>query len=619
MSDLLGTLEIIVRGRLGELDKDLDSARKKAAKAGADAGDELEQQMSTSAGAARGHLSSVGKAAVAAGGLLASAGLAGMLHDAAMASSDLGEAQNANNVIFKNAAPTIDAFATSALKTLGLAEITVRTLAASVGGMFNAVGIESSTAAKMTTELITRARDVGSVFNESADVVTQAFGSALRGEAEPARRFGVFITADAIAAEALTSGLVKAQVNTVAVKDAQIQAEAAQKKYAEAVKAHGENSIEAANARDTLRSAEEKVLKSMQGSKVELDAAQKMQAAYQIVMRSTEVAAGDYANTQDSLANKTQRQSEAAKEASATLGESVAPLMSRITSLTMGLMDVFVKLPGPVQTGIAALLGIGVVAGPLGSLIGLFGALTGRTAAQAAANTAAGTTAAASSGGFFAMAAGLWATVAPFVPLMLAIGALIAIGVLLWKNWDTVMDVGRTVFGWLGGVAVGALRLLKDNLLYLLGPIGIVIKNIDSIKAAGSAVMDALPGIFRSGINAVIWLANRAIDVILAPLHALNKIPGIGRIVPDVPHIPSLDTGGVLTRPGVWMKNDYRPEVVAPVEQLGEMYQPDRGRRGDGGGLTLIVEGSLVTDRQVAELARKHLSDLVRTNGTPGF
>lgn len=479
-----GVIELVFRAKLDQLDKDMQAARSKATGAAEQMGSEVESKVTSK-------LSGAGKAALGLGATLASAGIAAKLKDAAMAASDLGEAQNANNVIFKDGAPTIDAFAKGALKNLGLAEITVRNLASSVGGMFNAVGLESSVATEMTTGLITRARDVGSVFNESAQVVTEAFGAALRGESEPARRFGVFLNADALAAEALSSGLVKAEVSTVAITDAQFKAEAATKAHAEAVRKHGANSAEAAAAAAAMEKAQEAVTKAMEGSKVELTDAQKMQAAYQIIMRSTEVAAGDYANTQDSLANKTQRNAEAQKEAAATLGESVAPLMSKLTGLTTDLMDIFVKLPGPVQTGIAALLGIGVVAGPLGSLIGLFTTLFGKTVAQAGANVAAGGTAAGASGGFFAMAAGLWATLWPILAVLGAI-ALIALGVyLVIKHWDTIKEATGAAWNWVKDhIAV----ILQTIFVLLTGGLGLavlaVVKNWDSIKAATAAAWD---------------------------------------------------------------------------------------------------------------------------------
>lgn len=423
------------------------------------------------------------------GAIWGSAKIAEGMFGAANAASDLGEAVNANNVIFKEGSGIIDAFAKGAINTVGLAEVTVRGLAAGVGGMFTAVGFEGKQAAGMTEELIKRAVDVGSVFNESADVVTQAFGSALRGEAEPARRFGVFLNADALAAEAMSSGLVKATVDVTKLKDAQLDSEKAQSAYNKAVKEHGPNSMQAREASVALEQAQGRVNKALEGSKTELTDAQKMQAAYQLVMRQTSQAQGDYANTSDSAANAQRRAKEAALEAKASLGESLAPILAEVSSLVAKVAGAFTELPGPVRTGVAALLGLAVVAGPLGSLVNLFGMLVPKAAASAAASTTAGTAAAASSGGFFAMAAGVWATLAPILAVIAAVAAIAGVVYIVIRNWDTIKEATGAAWNWILEHIRGIIQVL---MVVILGPIGAIAvaiwKNWDSIKEAAASL-----------------------------------------------------------------------------------------------------------------------------------
>lgn len=631
----LGVVEVVVRARLDQLEKDFGQARKSSGAAADRIGDEM-SGIGTKADAVGGRIGGIGKAAIAAGGLMASAGIAGKLSEAAHAASNLGEAQNANNVIFGSGAGVIDKFAATSLKTLGLAEITVRDLATGIGGMFNAVGIESARSAEMTTGLITRARDVGSVFNTTAQVVTEAFGSALRGESEPARRFGVFLTADAIAAEAMSSGLVKGAVDVLALGQAQIKAEDAVRKHAVAVKTFGEDSDQATKANLDMLQAQEAVTKALGGQKPVLTEAEKMQAAYAIVMRSTEVAAGDYARTSDSLANKTADATEATKEATASLGESVAPILTKLTSLTTDLMGGFTNLPGPVQTGVAALLGIAVLAGPIGSLIGLFGLLKGALVAHIGFSAAAGAASATSSGGFFAAAAGLWAMMAPIMPIVLAVVALIAIGVVLWRNWDTILAAGQAVFGWLGDVAVSALRFLKDNFLYLLGPIGLVIKHWDTLKAAGGAAVDWVVDKFRglvgfvSGIPGAIGGALRgAFDGLVNAFRSAwnwiaGRLNGVGFTIPDwvpgiggrqfrMPQLPILDTGGIVRSPTLaLLAANSRPEAVVPLDSFAAMG-------GRGGNVYITVEGSVMSERDLIDVVDRGFRDLGRTGRRGGL
>jgi hypothetical protein len=59
----------------------------------------------------------------------------------------------------------------------------------------------------MAASLVQRAADIGSAFNASGDEVTLAMRSALSGESEPMKRFGVFLSEARVQAEALALGL----------------------------------------------------------------------------------------------------------------------------------------------------------------------------------------------------------------------------------------------------------------------------------------------------------------------------------------------------------------------------------------------------------------------------
>lgn len=195
----------------------------------------------------------------------------------------------------------------------------------------------------------------------------------------------------------------------------------------------------------------------------------------------------------------------------------------------------------------------------------------------------------------------LWNLAMAANPIVLVIGviALLVAGLIavlaktgaLGDIWNWLKDVGGAVFGFLKDVGGGALNFLKDNFLYLLGPIGIIIKHFDTLRdAAGAAlgwIVDKFGGLigfitdipekigrllgnigeimkepFRLGINGIIWLLNRFIDVALAPLHVLNAIPGLGKVIPDVPKIPSLATGGRVLRGGLSWVGEEGPELA---------------------------------------------------------
>lgn len=120
-----------------------------------------------------------------------------------------------------------------------------------------------------------------------------------------------------------------------------------------------------------------------------------------------------------------------------------------------------------------------------------------------------------------------------------AIAGAIAIGVLLWKNWDTI----------------------KEKLAGIW----------ESIKETASKVWDGIVTAIKAPINAIIGAINLLI-------RGLNKIKfEVPKWVPllggkgwgfNIPEIPKLALGGVVTRPTLAMIGEAGPEVVVPLSKL---------------------------------------------------
>jgi hypothetical protein len=241
------------------------------------------------------------------------------------------------------------------------------------GAMFSSLGISTRDAATMAQELVARGRDIKSLYNaESTQSVLDAIRSAMAGETEPLRKFGVFLNEATINAKALSSGLVQADVDTVKLAQASARLEGAQRKAAEATADYGANSQQARAAQADLLAAEQALNNVMGGKVPELDAATKAQAIYQLVMEQSSIAAGDYARTQDSFANQAETNREKLTELAATFGERLLPVATQLLEVTGGLLDFFTRLPAPVQTGAVVLAAIAAAAGPL---IGALGTL----------------------------------------------------------------------------------------------------------------------------------------------------------------------------------------------------------------------------------------------------
>jgi len=237
----------------------------------------------------------------------------------------LGESVNAVNVVFKDGAPAILAFGENAARSVGLANSELNQLVTPIGALLGNFNIDGQAAADVTLELTNRAADLASVFNTEVPDALAAIGSALRGEQEPIRAYGVSLDEAAVAQKALSLGLA-----------------------------------------DTASA---------------LTPAAKGQARLQLILEQSAFAAGDFANTSDDAANKTKILAAEAENARASLGDSLLPAYESLLAVVpdlIGGLESLAPLFGVVASGAAGAVGPVVeVVGVLGDLVGLLGKLPG--------------------------------------------------------------------------------------------------------------------------------------------------------------------------------------------------------------------------------------------------
>jgi hypothetical protein len=207
------------------------------------------------------------------------------------------------------------------------------------------------------------------------------------------------------------------------------------------------------------------------------------------------------------------------------------------------------------------------------------------------------------------MATALW----PVLAIIAGIAALIAIGVLVVRNWDTIKAAASRVWNFVLGLIQGVWNWIKANwpllLAILLGPFGaavaVIVRNWDTIKGAISGVWQWIKSTFSTlaailtapfttaqhvieGVWDSIWskvqtvwgwikgkfdalggVASRAADALKGPINAVirgwNAIefkvpemdplgsfgPSIGGQTIGLPNIPLLAAGGSVLRTGL--------------------------------------------------------------------
>jgi hypothetical protein len=225
--------------------------------------------------------------------------------DSIKAASNLGESMNAVQVVFGNAAGGILKFGETASKTVGMSQSAFNSFAVQFAGFTKQIAGANGDVGQVTQELTTRIADFASVMNLDVPRAAQIFQSSLAGSTEPIRAFGIDLSAAAVEAFALSTGMAK--------------------------------------------------------SKGEMTEAIKVQARYQLLMQETSNTAGDFANTSDSLANRQRILAAEFENVKAKIGEGLIPVMEGLLGVVGPVFDAFNKLPAPVRefgTLIAVSLGV---------------------------------------------------------------------------------------------------------------------------------------------------------------------------------------------------------------------------------------------------------------------
>ena len=213
-------------------------------------------------------------------------------------------------------------------------------------------------------------------------------------------------------------------------------------------------------------------------------------------------------------------------------------------------------------------------------ILSKLGLMTGATAAQAAATEGATVAQGGLNAAFSAN---------PIGAVVLAIGALIAAGVLIVKNWDTIKSAFSTTWGW-----------ISDRFSDLVGFVQGLPK---AFASAAGAITDALTGPFKSAFNGIADLWNHTVGAL--SFKTPDWVPVIGGKGWDFPDMPKFHDGGPVA-PAL-----AQGTPIAAMLLAGEEVNPI-GRTGGGGGVTVHVHvaGSVIAERDLGRV----VADALRKN-----
>ena len=147
----------------------------------------------------------------------------------------------------------------------------------------------------------------------------------------------------------------------------------------------------------------------------------------------------------------------------------------------------------------------------------------------------------------------------PIGLVVTAIAGLIAIIVVLWRNWDTVTKKTKQFWRAIGG-GKGAIRIIMGPLGILIGAAIDLAKNWDSTKSVWENVWGAMKRSAAATVNSVIGGINEMIKVI-------NKIPGV-----NVPVIAKVDWGSVPSTAPAKKISKSNPQLGSMVNYAPKNY-----------------------------------------------
>jgi hypothetical protein len=352
----------------------------------------------------------------------------------------------------------------------------------------------------------------------------------------------VLLSADAVAAEALSMGLLTTTINEEKLSVAVQKADMAFKKHNDTVTKFGAESDEAAKSALQLEQAENALDKVLGGTTDKLTAQQKTLATQSLIMKATTDSQGDFARTSDGLANSQKILEAQMKNLQAEMGAVLLPIVEKAVQFFSVLAGVMTENKDVALVVIGALAGLAamvlvvnaamkVQAATMVIVNGVkkaYAAITAQATIKTTALTAAQT------------ALNFVMSMNPIALVVIAIAALVAAFVLAYKNSETFRNGVNALFE---GIKAG------------------VTASVDFIKGYLNVVL----GFYKSIFNGIAKLWNNSVGKL--SFEVPSWVPGFGGKGFSVPKIPMLADGGIVTGPTLAMIGERGPEAVIPLNR----------------------------------------------------
>ncbi len=301
----------------------------------------------------------------------------------------------------------------------------------------------------------------------------------------------------------------------------------------------------------------------------EMDQTQKTMLRYQYVLDKTKDAQGDFSRTSDGTANSLKVFQASLQDLGTAIGSNLLPIITPVIQKITELLNKFNELSPRTQKIITI---VGLIVAALGPALVIVGTLI----------TSIGT-----------IIGVLGAVTLPMIGIVAAIGAVVAAGVLLYKNWD-------------------------KNKAKAIAFKNTVVKTFNDFKAkvtsTFNSIRDAIVKPIQTAIDKVKSIVNKIkgfFPIKVGHIFSGIKLPHFkisGKLSINPPSVPKLSidwykTGGIFDSPSVIGVGEAGPEAVVPLDKFWEKLDKLQGETN----IVINVYGDDADPKQIANEVRRML------------